>query len=218
MSSQLFMPGYQPLQNRSSYLRAEGNLTYLGFIRVLEYMWKEAYPDIPLYATGLDTYPVYPCIIYRLDLRKTHSNEPKQRHREMIHRPDEQTDIQVLAQRFQNIVTFCVYTQTNAQLAEEIIEIFEDFMIEYIPVFKQLGLSEIIYYKRDPDTGQRRDNVDVIERSVSFLVTTEKVVTREREKLRNIYIDVRRYIEDATPVNITVEYDATPQVRIIDSV
>lgn len=216
--SQPYMPGYQPIANHSSYLRAQGNLGYLDFIRIVEYLWSESHPDIPLYATGLSTYPTYPCIIYNLEMRKTHTNEPKQRHRELIHRPDSDTNIQIKAQRFQNIVNFNVYTQTNAQQAEEIIEAFEDFMLEYTPIFKQLGLSEIFYYRRNPDSGQRRDNVDIVERSVSFLITTEKLIVLEQEKLRNIYIDVRRYLEDATPVIVSYSYGATPEVEIVDNI
>lgn len=207
--------GYARYPNRSSYLKAEGNLSYLGFIRALEYIWSEAHPEIPFYATGSKTYPKYPCIVYSLELRRTHPDEPKMKHRETI--PGDITnpyDTIVYGQRFQNIVNFAVLTESDPAVAEELIEIFEDFMAEFIPVFKKLGLSEIIYDRRVRDSGENRDNVDIIDRSVRYLITTEKLIRRDFGKLQEVLIDVAKFVQDATPVTQTIYAPSTPHVYI----
>lgn len=72
-------PGFVP-----PMLRAEGNLSYLDFIRLVKKLWNDSHPDIPIYATGTEKFPTYPCIVYGLELRKTMNNEPKPKYREQL--------------------------------------------------------------------------------------------------------------------------------------
>lgn len=215
MSQQI--EGYTFRRNRSSYLRAQDSLTYLDFIRSVEFIWRESHPDIPLYAAGLLTYPQYPCIIYGMESRMPMANEPKSKIRETIQTgSNEANHIQVWGQRFQNYVKFSVCTQSDTELAEAILETFEDFMAEFTPVFKKLGVSDLFYHNRPRDTGENRAGVDTIARSVIYLVVLEKVVTRDIQKLESVLIDVRRYLADATPGYVVVDGHATPYVRIVD--
>lgn len=215
MMSRMSPPGFY----ESGHLRADGNLSYIDFIRVVERVWSNAHPGIPMYATGTKSFAVYPCIVYGLEMRRPHPDEPKKRRREEIATHKDENAIIIDAQRFQNLVTFTVFTEQNPQVAEELIEVFEDFMMEFTPLFKRLGVSEFVYSRRMPDGGENRQGVDVITRTVAYLVTIEKVIKSSVWKLNDVYVDVRRFLEDATPFydpDTPYLQDATPITEIID--
>lgn len=198
-----------------SPLRARGNLNYIQFLQVLQKMWVDGHPDIPLVAQGGKEFSSYPVITYRLDLRKPIQNEPKPKLREHVITAPGEPDVLIMGQRFQNIITFTAFTNDNPQLAEEIIEVFEDFMIEFTPIFKELGVSDLFYARRLPDTdGSRGRGLGIVERSVSYMVTTEKIILTSRDKLESVLIDARIFVADpywvtpdttpATPISIEI--------------
>lgn len=212
------MPNYEaPPPNHSNHLRASGNLTYLDFIRVVQQIWSEAHPDIPLIATGTATAGSYPCIVYSLDLRRTHPVEPKPRYREAINTGKmlisedgeilrTQEGLIIYGQRFQNVVKFTVLDKVDsdgAQNAEEIIEVFEDFMHEYTAAFKFLGASELTYNRRHPDDEDPRKGEGIVARTVSYMLTTERITQMSIGKIQRIASTIRiGYPEDqATPTN-----------------
>lgn len=204
---------------QSQHMRADGNLSYLDFIRVVERVWTGAHPNIPIYAMGTNSFAKYPCIVYSLEMRRPHPDEPKKRRREEIPTHKDEEAIIIDAQRFQNLVTFTVFTEQDPQVAEELIEVFEDFMMEFTPLYKRLGISEFVYSRRMPDSGENRQGIDVITRTIAYLVTTEKVIKTSLWKINDIYIDVRRFLEDATPSydpDTPYFQDATPSINIID--
>lgn len=199
----------------NSPLRAQGNLNYIQFLQLLQKMWLDAHPDVPLVAQGGKEFSKYPVMTYRLDLRRTIQNEPKPRMREQIITSPGEQNLIIFGQRFQNVVTFTAFTNSNPQLAEELIEVFEDFMIEFTPVFKALGLSELLYARRLPDTdGSRGKGLGIVERSVSYMVTTEKVIVTRKDKIEQIIIDARTFVEDP----YWIVSDATPATPIIMSI
>ena len=79
-------------------------------------------------------------------------------------------------------------------MAEKLIEIFEDFMLEYTPVFKRLGASELVYARRLSDSEENRDATDVNKRTVTYMLTTEKLIGMEVGRIEQIALDVRRYM------------------------
>jgi hypothetical protein len=184
-------------------LQAQGNLSYLEFITAVKALWENAYPDIKIKPTQSGDYVHYPVIVYGLELRKAHSTEPKPRTRISPNK-----DVAVFGQRFQNVITFTVITETTEgsklkgttgrssgpEVAEQIIEAFEDFMLEYTPVFKRLGASELVYARRLSDSEENRGSEDVNKRTVSYMLTTEKLFAMEVNKIEEIAIDVRRYM------------------------
>lgn len=198
--------------NESNYLKARGNLTYLEFLRVVNKLWEDAHPGIPLIATTTKSMATYPCITYRLDLRKPHPSEPKPRFREEIRTEAGEDAVIIAAQRFQNIITFTVMAQSDPHAAEELIEVFEDFMIEFQPVFKELGVSELVYARRNPDAHDERPGLGISERSASYMLTTEKLILTTYKKLQTITAEIRTFLEtnQATPT-----YGATPNIDIL---
>lgn len=195
-------------------LRAKGNLSYLQFIELVKKIWAEAHPKVPMVTSGADDPAQYPCIIYSLQLRKTHPNEPKMRYRE---EKNDQEDVYVVGgQRFQNIIYFqAIGEAQNVDTVEHLIEIFEDFMIEFTPVFKELGVSELVYARRLSDTEQQRPGANTVARTVSYMVTTEKVVSTRYERLKEIVITARTWLDDLRdyyePGTI---YDSSPRYHL----
>lgn len=212
-------------------LQASGNLTYLEFIAVVKALWENAYPDIKIQPTASGSYAEYPVIVYGLEIRKTHSSEPKPRTRNSQGSPN----VMVFGQRFQNVVSFTLITKADqatsksdlekrysgAQVADTLIEIFEDFMLEHTPVFKRLGAAELVYSRRLSDSDINRDNTDIVKRTVTYMLTTEKLIATSVDVIEKIAIDVRRYmayeqsILDHKSDFATPNYDNT-EINIID--
>jgi hypothetical protein len=188
-------------------------------------LWENSYPDIPFVATFGGKFAKYPCIAYGTELKRAHSQEPKTRYRERVLGDDNVYYI-VEGQRFQNIISFAVMVEANAgqldgdvqryegaEVADRIIEIFEDFMMEYTPVFKRLGASEFVYARRMSDTEINMDQTDIIKRMVTYMLTTEKIVVSAVGRIEQIVADIRQWVayektlidEAATPNSQYVE-------------
>ena len=186
-----------PLKMRRQPLRAEDNLSYLQFIALVRKLWEDSHPDIPFKPVQSATYAQFPVMVYSLELRKPNANEPKMRLREQIV-TDGDVNYIVQGQRFENLIIFSALTQNDPETAEQIIEAFEDFMLEYTPVFKRLGVSEILYSRRTPDNEQSRFAEDIDKRSVAYLVVTEKVRATEIAKIEEIILNVRQFLSTNT--------------------
>jgi len=211
-------------------LQASGNLSYLEFIAVVKSLWENAYPDIKIKPTQSGTYADYPVIVYGLELRKAHTSEPKPRTRTT----QTNKDVVVFGQRFQNIVSFTVITESSAgaqqgstvrysgpEVADNIMEIFEDFMLEHTPVFKRLGASEFVYSRRLSDSEENRDSTDINKRTVTYMLTTEKLFAQNVNHIENIVLDVRRYMAYEKSIWDNAQSQATPnftgtELNIID--
>ena len=211
-------------------LQASGNLSYLEFIAVVKSLWENAYPDIKIKPTQSGTYADYPVIVYGLELRKAHTSEPKPRTRTT----QTNKDVVVFGQRFQNIVSFTVITEANGgakqgsaarysgpEVADNIMEIFEDFMLEHTPVFKRLGASEFVYSRRLSDSEENRDSTDICKRTVTYMLTTEKLFAQNVDQIESIVLDVRRYMSYEQSIWDSAQEGATPdftgtEVNIID--
>lgn len=222
-------------------LQAEGNLTYLEFIAVVKSLWENGHPNYPIKATtsGDSSFTWYnpesnslentdAIIVYSLELRKAHSVEPKPRMRQITN-----NNIYIYGQRFQNIVSFTAMAPVgnrqgndpskvcddhdNAYLVESLIEAFEDFMLEYTPIFKKIGASELVYSRRLSDSEVNRDQKDVHKRTVTYMLTTEKTFAAQAGTIERISIDVRQYMayEAEMLVGATPNY-ADITVNLID--
>jgi len=185
-------------------MRAKGNLSYLEFIALIKRIWESAHPDIPLLPAGSSKNAQYPCINYSIDVSKTHPQDPKMRYREVLDSGEEGKVAVMTAQRFQSVVKFTVTNETTsdyaAEVADEIIEAFEDFMLEHTPVFKEMGVSEFVYARRYSDTEENRSGMGVVVRSVGYMLTTEKVRKTDRARLESILIDARMWLRKEVAV------------------
>ena len=182
-------------------LQAAGNLSYLDFIAVVKLLWENIHPDIPVKPNHGGSYASFPAIIYGLEIRKPHTVEPKPRSRQVV-----ENDHMIFGQRFQNVVSFTIITKADrassesnlgegryvgAEVADALAEVFEDFMLEYTPVFKRLGASELVYARRLADSEETRSNIDIIKRTVTYLLTTEKLIQTSVSVIEKVALDVR---------------------------
>jgi hypothetical protein len=209
-----------PERMRNEPLRAEDNLSYLEFIALVKKLWEDGNPLVPFKPVQSQTYAfragnpsfdpalvesdtnikdvdVDCMMVYSLELRRPNANEPKMRLREQII-TDGDVNYIVQGQRFENIIIFSAISKGGPELAEAVIESFEDFMFEHTPVFKRLGISEILYSRRTPDDEQSRFSDDIDKRSVAYLVVTEKIQTTEVAKIEEIILNVRQFLSTNT--------------------
>ena len=152
----------------------------------------------------------YPAIIgYHLELRKSHTTEPKPRMRQNIVSPGN-NHYTIYGQRFQNIVGFTAMCKVGtfqgpngettrddldaSVLCDQVIEAFEDFMIEYTPILKAAGASELVYSRRLADSEINRAGNDIHKRTVTYMLTTEKTYAIKNERIEKIAVDARTWM------------------------
>ena len=96
--------------------------------------------------------------------------------------------------------------------------------MEFTPIFKRIGASELIYSRRLADSEVNRESKDIHKRTVTYMLTTEKTFAARAETIEKIAIDLRtamayesELLAQATPnyenisINIIdLEKSATP--------
>jgi hypothetical protein len=169
-------------------LQANGNLNYLQYIDLIGFLWAKAYPEVKYVPMGgkqlYDPDKAY--LVYSLESRKTKESNTKPRHRSTVDDPDDdQMKLGIWSQSFDNLISFTAL-HSNPRTAEEIIESFEDFMIEATPIFKGLGIEELIYNRRLSDDHESRFGEDLSSRSIMYQVTTQKIIVIEMDKIVDI--------------------------------
>lgn len=200
-------------------LKASGNLTYREFISLVTELWHERVPDVPLFPIQGKRFAQYPCIVYGIEVKTTMKDEVKKRHREYVTNPHTGQLYKITGQRFKLLVSFAVITENEPELAEEIMEAFEDFMDETTAVYKKLGLSEIRYGRRLPDSTENRESEDITRRSVVFEVYIERVRQVPVDQLNEILVTARTALDmsrnmfhgEAGDSFITVEAHVIPE-------
>lgn len=210
-----------PALDKSAHLRADGNLQYLQLIDLIGYLWEKGHPDVkfvPAAAEGLsDSDKGY--IVYGLEARSTTKDFAKARMTEIIRDTETGKDIEVWVQSFDNFISFAA-VHRNPRIAEEIIEAFEDFMIESTGVFKKVGLADMFYSRRYPDREDARISRDMCVRTVVYRAMIQKVRRVEHERIEEIIIDARVQLskyaqypqtQQATPnISVVITDQATP--------
>jgi hypothetical protein len=215
-------------------INRESNVSYQDSTNVWKAKTENLYrdPEQTLYQSGVnngfssqsgssdvssasgDTIPgvsEYPAIIgYHLELRKSHTTEPKPRMRQNVV-SSANNHYTIYGQRFQNVVGFTVMAKVGtfqgfngetttrddldaAVLCDQVIEAFEDFMIEYTPIFKAAGASELFYSRRLADSEINRAGSDIHKRTVTYMLTTEKTYAIKNERIESIAVDARMWM------------------------
>lgn len=250
-------PGFKRLDVNGVEEVYSGTLSYLEFMALVKKLWEESHPIIPIiplganreaYITYSDTASLnkldqltptqsfgqldeFPAVIgYSLELRKTHTVEPKPRMRQNVL----ENNITIYGQKFQNIVSFTVMSKSGtfqgpdktttrddldtAVLCDQVVEAFEDFMLEYTPIFKAAGASELVYSRRLSDSEINRENNNLHRRIITYMLTTEKTFAIKNDRINQIAIDVRTWMaieKEILDTPATPDYSGT-SIDIID--
>jgi hypothetical protein len=186
-------------------IQAPYNITYLGFIDLIEYLWIKAHPEIIFtpFADNNVYDPELGYVVYSLVNREPKQNNPKPRYQEAIDNPDNiNKKMVIFTQSFINSIRFTA-VHKSPRVAEELIEVFEDFMLEHTPIFKRFGLEELQYGRRASDEHKGRFGEDLAARSVIYMVVIQKIVITDINKLEEIWIEIMtRDSVDATPNSV----------------
>ena len=200
--------------------------------------------------SALDMYDVI--ITYGVAQKKAHTGEPKPRMRQNVLIPSSSQEFMpdgslsqkkdkyytIYGQKFQSIINFNILSKVKLveddspgwslseeaySITEQVLDRFEDFMIEMTPIFKMIGASELVFARRLADVEITRNDRDIIRKSIQYMLTTEKTFAAPHGVLEKIAIDARTWLaaypdEDvkSTPdidVTITDLYQtATPNI------
>lgn len=189
-------------------LTAYGNIQYRGFIKTLKDMWADAHPEIYFrpFSDNNEYDPDRGYIIHSIAQKVPKEGNAKPRAHHNFR--DEVTGKywSIFVQSFVHTVRFFA-VHTDAEIADELIDEFEDFMTEVIPVFKAYGLEELIYYQRIADTNQNRMGDDVAVRSIDYRLTTQKILQVENATLNKYFVRlVLNMGEQATPNTVELPF------------
>lgn len=182
-------------------LQAKGNMSYLQFIdRMADYI-ANAHPEWQFtpFADNNIYNPEMGYIIYSLVDRVTKENHTKPR----IHYIDNHPlypdkNLAVFIQSFINTVKFTA-VHPNPRIAEAMIEEFQNFMYGVTYMLKEDGLDECIFGRRAADEHKTRYGEDLPARSVIYIVTEQKILPVDIDKLNQVYIEVSAPRVDNTP-------------------
>lgn len=214
-------PEYQkPYGDSLPRLKAPNNMTYLQFVDMVQYLWSRAHPEIEFrpFADNHNFNPEKGYLIYGLVNREPQSNNAKPRQQEVVDHPDyPDKRLIIFSWSFINTIKFTALHQ-NPRTAEEIIEAFEDFIIEATPIFIELGVQSMLYGRRAADEHKTRYGEDLAARSIIYSVVTQKIIMSEVDKLEEILIEAQIHCgepQSATPnsgdvLAYLLDHHATP--------
>jgi hypothetical protein len=138
-----------------------------------------------------------PTITYRVK-SKTPSKmgshlEIKPRIREKITTDKDQ--ITVWGQRFDCIVEFGIWGEGDYQVSD-LAEKFEDFMLTYTSVLKEMGIVEIVYSDTSDERPPNSWRVDLDSRHIYYFVIIEKVTPVSQSTLQGIKLKLLNEEDD----------------------
>jgi hypothetical protein len=205
----------EPYGTEYKPITAQGNLTYLQFIDLIDSLWSKAYPDIKFlpFSAGNIYNKELGYVIYSLETRRTHNNNNKPRVHNVVDHPTEpDKKLIIYTQSFDNIVNFtCVHK--NPRVAEELVEAFENFMLEVTPIFIKFGIEHFFYNRRMPDEHETRVGEDIASRTVNYLVVTQKIVYVDAKKLEEVITTI--VIPDQEYNSLVFSSSATPSFTTV---
>lgn len=176
-------------------MRLNGNLSLVELFALIDELWKGVQPDIPFRPIQGEQFAKYPSIVYSVESKVPEQSDVKHRIREFIENPQTGQLYKITAQKFRHIITFSAVTKLEPELAESIIEAFEDFMFTITPVLVEQGVARIVYGRREPDSVVNKTGEDLNRRTVAYDVYLEKVYQIPVDQLEDIRVRAKVYVE-----------------------
>lgn len=202
-------------------LQHPANINYPQLIMLIGQLWDSLNPEISFvpYGGPQSFDPERGYIIYTLDNRKPSIDNTKKRIREIRQDPNDPTkQYYIFVQTFDNLIGFTAIHK-DPIVAEELIEAFEDFMTQVIPILLKNGVQSVVYNRRTHDEHRSRYGEDISARVVQYLIQLQKILVAETRVLDEIEVRAQIFLsakldpsDQATPNVSTIIYDnyATP--------
>jgi hypothetical protein len=188
--------------NKSTRLKSEKGASMLDFIKMIDKMVTSLMDDLKVKFIPEEGKVVYlstdqkldnPMITYKLISRKS-KKESKPRLRETVLENFDNNSSrtgEIYGQKFQCHLQFNVYASVY-EVAEQVMDRFEDMMITYAGYFKQNGVGEIFFDEQLTDESFEAIRQTLSIRNFRYYVEIEKVrvIMNENIKEINTYSDI----------------------------
>lgn len=138
-----------------------------------------------------------PVITYKTVSRVPYK-ELKPRIRDTVSDMDSNMIGNIYAQKFESVIQFNIFASVY-DLAEEVMDKFEEMMIKYAGFFKQRGVSELVFSEELSDSEYDMFRQIVSVRSIRYKVYTER-----------IYNNLDEVIDDVIVQDVSPEYHSDP--------
>lgn len=136
-------------------------------------------PDLPM---------DHPIITYKVISRKA-KTELKPRVRQQIHEqtddPNDERLGEIYGQKFKCLIQFNIFASVY-DLAEQVMEEFEEQIFTYTGFFKKNGVSEILFDEQATDTSYDMYRQTISVRNLRYTVEVEKLIAMFQEKLKEV--------------------------------
>jgi hypothetical protein len=190
-------PGSGVYAEQSSHQRADGNASNMDLIRMISKLVAITLKDLNVefipddgrrLKIELDNKIEHPFITYKTVSRTT-EKELKPRQREEIKEKNVENGTErygeVYAQKFKSVLQFNVFASVY-DVADKVMERFEELMLLYTGYFKKNGVSELLFEKQITDSSYDIFREIASVRSLQYSVETEKITVQFKEDIKAI--------------------------------
>ena len=172
---------------------ANGSLTFRQLGNLLSEIWNNAYPDIPMYASGTSTDDViYPNVTWSCAGKWVLNALKPRLIDEFV--SDEGDGIAKSMIKFRALLQIKIQAR-DSETANQLIETFELFMFEFVGAVKKAGIAEVIYGERKPDEIAPAQKSNVVVRTLVYEVHEQLSFVAKQPLIEMIVTRVKAVFE-----------------------
>lgn len=201
----------QEIRNIQNKLTSSKNCTCFDFIKMVQAITSKSLKKYNIdFSSDRLRYKVTdpqieldcPIITYKTVSRVPYK-ELKPRVRDTVNDSDSGLIGSVYAQKFESVIQFNFFASVY-DLAEEVMNSFEDMMIKYAGYFKRNGVSDIIFSEELHDSEYDLFRQVISVRNIRYKVYTERIYNNLDEVIDDVIVqDVTpEYLDDPHKINI----------------
>lgn len=211
--------------------RTDESMDYIKFGKVVNIAWEKSHPDIRLMALGS---PLFdndaPVITYHTQRKVPASSTPRPRvtqnyiDEQSITQLDDtvittENEIQTYRQNFENQIVFTIHVPVNkggGEIADQLCEEFERFMLEHTSLFMKLGAKNLRYAMRFHDDNLLKEmSQNTVKRFIAYTLYTQTVTQTTVPILQLLEVEIRASLETTDSLN-TQETNEFSEVNGVD--
>lgn len=192
--------------------RTDEPMDYIKFGKVICQAWEKSHPSIRLIALGTKLYENdYPVITYHIQRRVASESTPKPRVTQSYINVETETDLNdveteveteliTFRQDFENEIVFTIHVPVNkggGEVADQLCEEFERFMLEHTGLFMRLGAKNLRYKMRFHDDNLIKEmSQNTVKRFIAYTLYTQTVTQMAVPTLQKLEVEIRISLED----------------------